>query len=55
VSSEEGNLQQDMAKKTSKRLPLAKKPPKVEIPKKAYSRKRAKKEIKKILEQEISR
>lgn len=40
-----------MATKTSKRLPLAKKPPKVEVPKKVYNRKRAKKQMKKILEE----
>jgi len=37
-------------KKTSKRLPLPRKPPKVEVPKKRYDRKRVKKELKQLVE-----
>jgi hypothetical protein len=32
----------------SKRIPLPQKPPKVEIPKKAYSRRKLKKDLKKL-------
>lgn len=39
-----------MRKKLSKRLPVPQKPPKVETPKKSYSRKRTKKETKRSLE-----
>ncbi len=38
-------------KKISKRIPLPRKPPKVEVPKKAYSRKRYKKKLRELLKQ----
>jgi len=36
-------------KKFTKRIPLAQKPPKVEVPEKAYSRRKAKKELRNLL------
>ena len=39
-------------KKFTKRIPLAQKPPKVEVPDKAYSRRKAKKELKNLLTNE---
>jgi hypothetical protein len=38
-------------KKTPKRLPVPKKPPKVEVPRTAYDRKRTKREAERLIEE----
>ncbi len=46
------NMKKGKKNKYSKRVPIPQKPPKVEVPKKNYSRKRMKKNLKDELENE---